>query len=368
MQRNLDKDLSPNELALLEEHLKLCSECQKLNESLQNLSLELEKLPQVEPPVSIVDSILPYLAVQTDGTVAQGTVAQDKKVFPRIRRDWKRYGLMIGTAAAAMFLAISMQNMFSAPERSAEMEQKTANTADHADKVPAVGESRTLSADENTAESSRVEEHTEQSMVGTEPRESLSQPTMEKSSIPNQDAQPSILNPEPPKVHEEAESMDKAGSENAMSGTLKKRVVEEQPLENNGAKDQALALQPLPEEPAIMQNFAAPRLAVPEEGAVSNEKAFKSADTVESKPEVDMQAAKEGVSSPDQRYIAAVEGQMMVVKDQEGKEYFRGHPWGGGGTVTIQWLSPYEFIYVIHFPAYKEQWKVNLPSGQEQKM
>jgi len=371
MQRNLDNDLSANEIVLLDEHLKSCSECQMLNESLQKLSFELENLPQVEPPVSIVDSILPFLAVKSDGTIAQGTVAQDKNVVPTIKRDWKRYGLLIGTAAAAMFLAISLQNMFSAPERSAEksstaeMQQNTANTEDRADKIPVAEENRTFSLDQNSAESSRVGENAEKSTVNSEPRENLSQPTTEKSSIPNLETAKQL--PDPPVVYEAPKPAEKASPGNAASTVPEKRVVEKQPTLNQGPREQTLALQPIPEEPPMMQNFAAPSLPVPEE-AQSNGMAFKAADTVENIREAGTQVTGEGVPSPDQRYIATVEGQTLIVKDQEGKEYFRGHPWGGAYPVTIQWSSPYEFIYVIHFPAYKEQWKVNLPSGQEQKM
>lgn len=62
MNRYLDGDLDEHERMLLMEHLKQCPDDQELFERLKQLSGELEELPKVSPPFSLVDSILPQLA------------------------------------------------------------------------------------------------------------------------------------------------------------------------------------------------------------------------------------------------------------------------------------------------------------------
>ncbi|MCZ8511139.1 zf-HC2 domain-containing protein [Paenibacillus filicis] len=61
MQRYLDRDLDEAEYGRMLEHLQQCTECMELFERLVNVSNELESLPKVTPPYSLVDAILPQL-------------------------------------------------------------------------------------------------------------------------------------------------------------------------------------------------------------------------------------------------------------------------------------------------------------------
>lgn len=61
MQRYLDKDLNETEYSLLLMHQEQCPECTEMFERLQRLSDDLESLPKVSPPYSIVDTIMPQL-------------------------------------------------------------------------------------------------------------------------------------------------------------------------------------------------------------------------------------------------------------------------------------------------------------------
>jgi hypothetical protein len=74
MQRYLDQDLNETEYRRMLMHIQSCSGCAELFERLVGLSQELESLPKVTPPVSIVDSILPRLE-QLDRMAAEGTAA-----------------------------------------------------------------------------------------------------------------------------------------------------------------------------------------------------------------------------------------------------------------------------------------------------
>ncbi|MGX4586896.1 zf-HC2 domain-containing protein [Paenibacillus chitinolyticus] len=61
MQRDLDGDLNDLERQRLNQHVQECSECGTMLHRLRLLSKELENLPKIMPPFSIVDSILPQL-------------------------------------------------------------------------------------------------------------------------------------------------------------------------------------------------------------------------------------------------------------------------------------------------------------------
>ncbi|MCP3772605.1 zf-HC2 domain-containing protein [Paenibacillus sp. MZ04-78.2] len=61
MQRYLDRDLDETEYGRMLQHLQQCPDCTGLFERLVNLSNELECLPKVTPPFSLVDAILPKL-------------------------------------------------------------------------------------------------------------------------------------------------------------------------------------------------------------------------------------------------------------------------------------------------------------------
>lgn len=61
MQRYLDRDLKETEYSRMLGHLQQCPDCSELFERLVNLSTELENLPKVTPPFSLVDAIMPSI-------------------------------------------------------------------------------------------------------------------------------------------------------------------------------------------------------------------------------------------------------------------------------------------------------------------
>lgn len=114
MQRELDGDLSELEARQLSAHIRHCAECAAMYERLNRLSAELESLPKVAPPVSLVDAILPRLeaidrtrAAKRDGTSAdsEGTASPSVR-----RRRNNRFSLRIasGVVAAGVVAGIFM--------------------------------------------------------------------------------------------------------------------------------------------------------------------------------------------------------------------------------------------------------------------
>lgn len=81
MQRYLDRDLDETEYGRMLQHLEQCPDCTELFERLVNLSNELESLPKVTPPFSLVDVILPKLEqLEAAGAVPDTAFAASDKI------------------------------------------------------------------------------------------------------------------------------------------------------------------------------------------------------------------------------------------------------------------------------------------------
>ncbi|WP_342478736.1 zf-HC2 domain-containing protein [Paenibacillus sp. FSL H7-0350] len=122
MHRYLDHDLSQEEMLEMFRHIDDCPSCAEVLDRLTLLSEQLEQLPDVKPPFSLVDSILPQLE-QLDRGVPEAPAVmepEDPKVVPFSRSNTRgkkskgpslaaRTG--IGAAAAAVILLIAVFNM-----------------------------------------------------------------------------------------------------------------------------------------------------------------------------------------------------------------------------------------------------------------
>lgn len=97
MQRFLDDDLNEEEAAKLDEYLRENPADAAMFERLKRLNSELEQLPKVTPPVSIVDSILPRL--ERDLRTAYGPDIREKQ--PQAKRRPRFVWAAAGAAAAA---------------------------------------------------------------------------------------------------------------------------------------------------------------------------------------------------------------------------------------------------------------------------
>ncbi|WP_238653495.1 zf-HC2 domain-containing protein [Paenibacillus piscarius] len=121
MHRYLDHDLSQEEILEMFRHIDDCPACAEVFDRLTMLSQQLEQLPDVKPPFSLVDSILPRLE-QLDQGVPEVPVVplkEDPKVVPFTRsntRSKKPRGSSlatrtgIGAAAAAVILLFALFN------------------------------------------------------------------------------------------------------------------------------------------------------------------------------------------------------------------------------------------------------------------
>jgi hypothetical protein len=118
MQRFLDDDLNEEELESLMEHIRQSPASAALFERLQRLDSELESLPKVIPPISIVDSILPRLELAgliNHPPIASTTSLDDlpDRVVPMERKTLRErinYRLLGGVVAAGVVLTLFFSN------------------------------------------------------------------------------------------------------------------------------------------------------------------------------------------------------------------------------------------------------------------
>ena len=121
MHRYLDQDLSRDEIIEMFRHIDNCPSCAEVFERLSALSKQLEKLPDVKAPFSLVDSILPQLEELDRAARDQSaTRSEEQVVVPfsdeKSRRKTSRGTSIasrtgIGAAAAAVLLGIAIFNM-----------------------------------------------------------------------------------------------------------------------------------------------------------------------------------------------------------------------------------------------------------------
>jgi predicted anti-sigma-YlaC factor YlaD len=108
MQRYLDHDLNEMEQQTMVSHFSRCPECSVFFERLQQVAEGLEALPDVRPPFSLVDSILPRLDETLPERPILTPVSADKPEAGR-RKERRRFVSRLiygGTAACALFLGV----------------------------------------------------------------------------------------------------------------------------------------------------------------------------------------------------------------------------------------------------------------------
>jgi hypothetical protein len=189
MHRYLDHDLSREEITEMFRHIDHCLPCAEIFDRLTMLSRELEKLPDVKPPFSLVDSILPKLDELDRGIVSseQGG-SEDNVIVPFTRPNTQGKRKMgssmarrtgIGAVAAAIILGVAIFNM---PEQipgaqvedimmksssnntaaggdtAATMKSDAGNAADSADSADSADTANTGSAQNSPVEDSMIME------------------------------------------------------------------------------------------------------------------------------------------------------------------------------------------------------------------
>ncbi|WP_134700120.1 zf-HC2 domain-containing protein [Ammoniphilus sp. YIM 78166] len=332
MQRSFDHDLSPEELSLMEEHLCSCSECQKLYEDLKALHLQLESLPDVEPPKSLVDAILPALHEPKESLPSP--VPPPLKARKLI---WKSWSYWIGGAAAVILLLLTAPQLMKEPELNmAGVEEKADQSLMRSMEIPAEQENQPEMARKST-----------ESANENDPQQDMASLAVPEPQVLQKDNQP--------QNHETSDKEDSAiASKRAIEPDLEKPT-KPQDTEN-------MAMMAIPE-------------TVPEEQARVEEGPTMSL-MAEQPEEKKQQPGRDLFFSPNGNWSAHVEGQQVIVADLQGNEVFRSHEWKGTVYVSVEWIDDQTVLYTL-FPVngtqgeegvtQPEKWTIDLKQGQEQK-
>lgn len=190
MHRYLDHDLSQEEMLELFRHIDDCPACAEVFDRLTMLSQQLEQLPDVKPPFSLVDSILPRLEQLDQGVPEEPVIAaaEDPKVVPFTRsntRSKKPRGSSlatrtgIGAAAAAVILLFALFNKpESMPNADMDMLRQTvasdaatemANSSSGNSNSAATGTEQTDGGDVSFMKQAPAEEGQDQNQEATPP-------------------------------------------------------------------------------------------------------------------------------------------------------------------------------------------------------
>lgn len=179
MHRYLDKDLSQDEIVEMFRHIDNCPSCAEVFERLTLLSNELEQLPDVKPPFSLVDSILPQLAELDRSSREQSAVRTEEPVVVPFSRESSRgkpskgssiaTRTGIGAIAAAVILGIAIFNM---PDKmpGAEVEQMMQDSGKaNSDSANNMAIESQASTSANADEASPVNSGTDSAVLPTAP-------------------------------------------------------------------------------------------------------------------------------------------------------------------------------------------------------
>lgn len=198
MHRYIDHDLNEKEQEQLLAHIKTCKSCSDKFEILQKLSHDLEKLPDVSPPFSLVDRIMPQLDEIDRGRKEQGSAIQEMKkeenVVPlsvhkgnasRSFRKTRLGRILMGTAAAAVVLGVAVYHYQPEELDQAEIDKNySLNEPGQADSFTVTGSGGGVQEEENTVTPQSVDEKPE-----TKQPDPAKTPEANSQTNPNLDAE-----------------------------------------------------------------------------------------------------------------------------------------------------------------------------------
>lgn len=358
MQRFLDRDLSQTEEEIMLAHVQKCPECAEFYERLQLLDQELALLPKVEPPYSIVDSILPRLneqfplaasmesgseviaAVDSLPVSDEMTERRDRR---RARKGWFSWPIASGVAAAGILIgALIFQQ---GPSEKFQNADALLSTAAKQESAAAVNEARVL--DDNLLKGDAVvmynelmQEDAARKGVGTEDEK----PTEDVPFTSNAGGKVSVAGREQP--HNVVDQFGSNADSNAVSGS------------SGNEKPQPKATADVAEEVHEIQGIAGPIVTSSDGGQA------------ETAPEA--KALADGTSMPSFSgdYTAVLENGTVVIKGRvaDAAAVFTSSVRAAAGeTVALDgWLTDSTFRF-LHTDASGQVsiWTIDVAAGKE---
>ncbi|MFC7681469.1 anti-sigma factor family protein [Paenibacillus sp. GCM10028914] len=241
MHRYLDQDLDPEETAQMYRHVAVCPACAEKFSVLKSLSRDLEDLPAVTPPYSLVDAILPQLEAidraRTEQT-KEDAVIRPAVMVPELKRNGRRANwwgsiagrTVMGSVAAAIILGVAIFHYEPEMLSDAEVPYNGASlpASRNSSGSQELPENDTLTSKSVVSEKGETENNGEERSITSEETEEPGKSKLDKSLSDepvSTDAQPSSPVPTPPQQDKKDEPRT-GGNTSSGEGTA-----------NNNAKD-----------------------------------------------------------------------------------------------------------------------------------
>lgn len=363
MQRDLDHDLTHVEKQRLLTHLASCAQCSDLYERLYSLSAHLAQLPAVEPPVSIVQSIMPRLdeidsmkkAEHGEQAAASEAAGENVVLHPKRKQFWFRS--FAGAAAAAAVLTVTIWNMDESPLQQTAFspthpqvqEQISVKKTDKpspaqpssggasASGTPISGESQVPSAVPDQKQPSVTEK------AGDETGSNTVSSADKAKGVAGDDHASGVAKNSPTASDEKtvADGNDKQGKAQAEekaekpSDDSKATTVAEQQPENRGV--------PEPEAPRPDLDAGKRNMMV---GFVAQGDAEKKTENHATVAETEKMAVPRAVQ---EEYFVSKNGNRLIVRDGGGEIRFATHDWGDMYGVSYRWVGTTRILYTLDY-------------------
>ncbi|SCW47924.1 Putative zinc-finger [Paenibacillus tianmuensis] len=428
MQRHLDRDLDETEYGRMLQHLQQCPDCTGLFERLVNLSNELECLPKVTPPFSLVDAILPKLeqleAAGTAPDAASGKIERETEALRAAAaadpsderpawgswrknvREWISFPVFGGVVAVGLvlgfFLFQSQQSnpesdagrlLLSMTDKKAESEglpaagqateavksKPAAQTGGKAEQsLPAGGSDNKAASQEHKPQNSSAGSGDTNKEVSVQSRSSDAADADRSTS---QTAVPRQQTPGGKTVETEQlvrEKQPKAPVEKRFSAAVPSQQPASPPGEDKG-------ISPENGNHEQAKGFIASEPSQPSEEAVASESADTGEGATDNQPRPESTAKKNGgssmgisakpdskpavheLASPDEKYKASVREEKIVIVDKDGKEvYASGYNWKGADRIDlVEWSGDGKLTYRVMMAEQSKTFIIDLKAKTE---
>ncbi|MDQ1912883.1 zf-HC2 domain-containing protein [Paenibacillus sp. GD4] len=405
MQRYLDQDLDETEYRRMLLHVQGCAACSELFERLVNLSQELESLPKVTPPVSLVDSIMPRLqlidAGEASGAVEAAEPAKRRHIpaWRQRMREWVSLPVAGGVVAAGLVLGffVFSQQQLSSNDQKAEV--LLSISAGSADKAASTSSSAKPEVNGAAPQASTVAPMAQGAApaaandVKSDAPQSKQVPTMQdeapKDKAPAAPPQSEKINPSnaapaptpSPKQEEPEAAADAKATETAPgdSMALKKQVV---PPDGSQEPVQSPAATAAPEpERTLMGKMGSPGTESAPEGSMGN---FRQTPGEQygiaalppmasfAPPSVQDQSGMKESTSAGNEYTASLnaEGHVVIRDNAQQKAVFTSsYQWKPEQVTLIGWSPELVFTYEVKVSEQtKETYAIRVKELKEEKL
>ncbi|WCK53504.1 zf-HC2 domain-containing protein [Aneurinibacillus sp. Ricciae_BoGa-3] len=376
MQRDLDNDLNSTERRALLQHLSKCPDCSLLYGRLQHISGRLEQLPMVEPPFSIVQSIMPELDRIDIERAASTWTEQAASVVPfttdkqpaNKERKVRLYRSLGGVAAAGILLSAVIYGMenksmhesaLTVGSSFAQQDTGTKSTTTGTKEVRPPAQNSVGPAEEPAAGAATADAQNKKAlppvpggtMVAKGPDASASHAQTGSSpanEVQQQTTKPSAGNSkQSPAQGSQAQPQNQAPVAGSKSDnqSSSQSSAKDQPKKQENSSPALVASDNNNTQPPAPANKAGATVAEGSVAALDKPRAGRYSIAGFAAPEASAPNQDKagyrppGIPSSDEKYFVSESDHQLLIRDKDGKITFATHVWPETYKVNYHWIS-----------------------------